>query len=106
MLNGILVLIKNPIYHLNYNLKTTHKFDCCKKDKYFFIAAETKSYKLTFLLKNTLSYIYLCNYELIAIMNLFLKRLVIILTVLAVGIFIYSYANDGIFKKPLKVGMS
>ena len=34
-------------------------------------------------------------------MNLFLKRLVIILTVLAVGIFIYSYTNDGIFKKPL-----
>jgi len=34
-------------------------------------------------------------------MNLFLKRLVILLTILAVGIFIYSYLNGGIFKKPL-----
>jgi hypothetical protein len=34
-------------------------------------------------------------------MNLFLKRVVIILTLVAVGVFIYSYANDGIFKKPL-----
>ena len=72
-----------------------------QKDKYFFIVAETKSDKLTFLLKNALPNIYLCNYELIAIMNLFLKRMVILLTFLAVGIFIYSYTNDGIFKKPL-----
>jgi hypothetical protein len=34
-------------------------------------------------------------------MNLFLKRVVIILTLVAIGVFIYSYVNDGIFKKPL-----
>jgi hypothetical protein len=34
-------------------------------------------------------------------MNLFLKRLVIALTVLAVGIFVYSYTNGGIFNKRL-----
>lgn len=34
-------------------------------------------------------------------MNLFLKRLVTILALLAAGIFIYSYTNDGIFKKQL-----
>ena len=34
-------------------------------------------------------------------MNLFLKRMVILLTLIAVGIFIYSYATGGIFKKPL-----
>ncbi|PTM10931.1 MAG: hypothetical protein DA407_02645 [Bacteroidetes bacterium] len=34
-------------------------------------------------------------------MNLFLKRIVILLTFIAVGIFIYSYVTGGIFKKPL-----
>jgi len=34
-------------------------------------------------------------------MNLFLKRLVILLAILAAGIFVYSYLNGGIFKKPL-----
>jgi len=34
-------------------------------------------------------------------MNLFLKRLIIVLALLAAGIFVYSYVNGGIFKKPL-----
>lgn len=34
-------------------------------------------------------------------MNLFLKRLVILLAILAAGIFVYSYLNGGIFKKPI-----
>lgn len=34
-------------------------------------------------------------------MNLFLKRMVILLTLVAVGVFIYSYTTGGIFKKPL-----
>jgi hypothetical protein len=72
-----------------------------QKGKYFFYIEVTNFNKLTFLLKKALTNIYICTYELIATMNLFLKRLVILLAILAVGIFIYSYLNDGIFKKPL-----
>lgn len=34
-------------------------------------------------------------------MNLFLKRIIVLLVIVAAGVFAYSYFNDGIFSKPL-----
>lgn len=34
-------------------------------------------------------------------MSAFLKRIIVLLLIVAVGVFFYSYSNDGIFSKPL-----